>query len=111
METIVIHVPDIMNSADPVSSLSRLFGLELSKLEELRMALQTRQELLLAEVVQWKGSWKGWEQIADMLEGVQQHSNYFYLIWGTADDLTNTKALSAANELENLPDSNAVSEV
>lgn len=106
METIVVDAEKIMNASDPLQAIAALFGVQKDTLEGLRLELQSSEINRIVEVENWPSSVRGWEAIADMLEGVQQHSSYFYLIWGTQKDFVNVHADSRADVLIDPPAQN-----
>lgn len=103
MKTIIVDAADIMAQENPVLALARLYGLEIDSPDDLRAVLSSRTEVVLTEVIHWPQPQSQWEKIADLLEGIQQHSPSFYLIWGAQDEFVNTSARDHQDELEALP--------
>lgn len=68
---------------DPVEALNELFGTDATNLKELSRQLQDSKVYRQVEVGNWPVDKEGWDAVSDMLENVQQHSEYFFLIWGT----------------------------
>ncbi len=101
MKTVHIDARKVMQEARPLAAMARLFGFRSDSPEELTAYLLAIREPMIAEVANWPVKDKIWEQLADLLEGVQQHSNTFYLIWGTRDDMVNPDAINASEELVN----------
>lgn len=99
MKQIHINAVEIMNSSDPFQALCALFDAEARTPEELSHILTTRIEPVIAEVGNWPADGAEWEKLADLLEGIQQHSSTFYLIWGTKDDMVDPKAIDPQDEL------------
>ncbi len=101
MKTVHIDARKVMNASSPIREMASLFDIETGSPEELTARLTVIRDPMIAEVANWPVRDKLWEELADLLEGVQQHSNTFYLIWGTRDDMVNPDASSPSEELVN----------
>lgn len=101
MKTVHINAVEIMSAPNPLAKLCSLFGLPPENMDDLSVSLKKIKEPMIVECANWKEARNGWEVYSDLLEGVQQHSSYFYLIWGTNDDMVNPDASSQADELIN----------
>lgn len=99
MKTYKIDAAALMAGGHPFEDLCSLYGVSAKNLDELEDILYHSRENTLTEVFNWSKLGSGWEPYSFMLESVQQHSSCFYVIWGTQDDLVNTKAQSASEEL------------
>lgn len=101
MKTVHIDAKRIMQSDHPFEALCALFNLKSRSFDEFKTHLMLDHEPIIAEVANCPVRNKTWEQLSDLLEGIQQHSNTFYLIWGTQDDMVNPDTVDPEHELEN----------
>lgn len=103
MKTILIDAEKIMQSEKPLNTLGQAFQVQAETEEELSLALQGLKEYLVCAVENWKGQPKEWQLLGDLLEGVQKHSDTFFLIWGADEDYVNAHAVDVQDLLENPP--------
>lgn len=70
--------------------LCQFYHLTPCTLSECRHRLYSSEEVLVTEVFNWPVDIPAWKEIAATLESVQQHSSWFYVIWGpeTTDAIT-----------------------
>lgn len=102
MKTIRIDARTIANYPDAAHALAAWFHLDESlSLGQIQKELQSSSDYVTVEVFNWPVQSDEWQQAGFILEAIQQHSSFFYLIWGTEDDMIDPEAASPAEELVN----------
>ncbi len=81
MKELVLDAAKLMEQPDPIEALASIFGFKGSDLYTVQMALSAMEEDWQVSVINKPEGNETWMLIADLLEGVQQHSAHFFLIW------------------------------
>lgn len=100
MKTIQIDAQEIHRFEHAQQALASWFDLDPTlTLSQIQRELQSRQEYVMVEVLNWPVDGPEWQQAGFILEAVQQHSSFFFLIWGTQNDMVNPDAKTINEEL------------
>lgn len=92
MEIVQLDAKKIMAHPEPITYLASRFGVQASALDQLHEYLVKDATYRQVEVYHWPASQESWQALADMLEDVQQKSEYFFLVWGANDKWENKES-------------------
>lgn len=100
METFIMDASQIDPTMDPDLFLAQFYNLPFSEPAQIRYFLYADETLRITKVFNWPAKSENWTRISLILEAIQQHSSYFYLIWGP--ELTDTRKEEASAMLSEI---------
>lgn len=82
MKTYILDASKIDPDLTAEEFFCTFYSLEAMSMQDIRKYFFNNPEPVVTEVFSWPVKTPNWKEISMNLESMQQHSPYFYVIWG-----------------------------